>query len=48
MSYDEVLEKARSCAIYGGGRPVQADRLAEIVSRLDSLDDVGPLTRLLG
>jgi 2-methylcitrate dehydratase PrpD len=41
----DVVEKFRACAAAGGLPRDRAERIAELVAKLETLDDIGPLIR---
>jgi hypothetical protein len=47
MSFDDVAEKFRDCAQYGGLPDAAAKQVTAQVQALDRLDDIRKLTRLL-
>ena len=47
MSFDDVVEKFRDCAQYGGLPDAAATKVIEQVKALDQLDDIRKLTSLM-
>jgi hypothetical protein len=47
MSYDEVADKFRECAAFSRWPRAKAERVVELVRRLEDLHDVRELTALL-
>ena len=48
MSDDELAVKFRECAAWGGSPRTDAEKIIELVFRLDKLKNINELTRLLG
>jgi 2-methylcitrate dehydratase PrpD len=47
MSDAELSDKFRQCAAWGGFDRARSERVLELAWRIETLDDVGELTRLL-
>jgi 2-methylcitrate dehydratase PrpD len=48
MNESEIADKFRECAAFAGWAPGRAERVIDLIGRLDELDDVRPVARALG
>ena len=50
LGHEDIVKKFRDCALYSvkPPSPENVDRVIELTSRLETLDDVGQVVRLLG